>query len=196
MRNLLNFLVNTADGAIALDREHRIVFWNKAAEGLLGFKAEEVRGRFCYEVIAGRNESGMMLCQVNCLDKMQCLERETVPSQNILVTTKTGREVWLSMSTVVVPSEWRDLCVLIHFFRNISYHKELEHSVWQFFATLEKFSSFRATSPTLSPSPSSLLLQLTAREREVFRLLASGSSTKGHCHEALHQPCHYAKPHP
>lgn len=177
MRNLLNFLVNTADGAIALDRAHRIVFWNKAAEGLFGFKAEEVRGRFCYEVIAGRNESGMLLCQVNCLDKMQCLERETVPSQNILVTTKTGREVWLSMSTIVVPSEWRDVCALVHFFRNISHQKELEHSVQQFLAAIAQLSSSGVTSPAPDSPPSSLLLQLTAREREVLRLLASGSST-------------------
>lgn len=165
MRNLLNFLVNTADGAIAIDRAHRIVFWNKAAEGLFGLKAEEVLGRPCYEVIGGRAESGAAFCQAGCLDEMLGLERETVSTCNILVTVKTGQEIWLSMSTIMVPSEWRDVCVLVHFFRNISHQKELEHSVQQFFATLEKFSSFRATSPALSPSPSSLLLQLTARER-------------------------------
>src|SRR5574337_373457 len=112
MRNLLDFLVNTADGSIALDQEHRIVFWNKAAEGLFGFKAEEALGRLCYEVISGRTASGAAFCQAGCLDKMLCLERETVPTCNILVTMKTGQEVWLSMSTVVVPSEWRDVCVL------------------------------------------------------------------------------------
>lgn len=176
MGNLLNFLSNTADGVLAVDWEHRIVFWNEAAEKLLGFKAQEVLGRFCYEVIAGRDESGLLFCQANCLEKMKCFEREAVPTNNILVTTKTGQEVWLSVSTVLVPSEYRVFSVLIHLFRNVTYLKELERSIQQLLTTVSKLSAGKERG--LNEVPFSGLLNLTHREREILRCLASGSTTK------------------
>ena len=43
----------TADGLLGVDREHRIVLWNEAAEAMFGFTAQEAVGRPCYEVICG-----------------------------------------------------------------------------------------------------------------------------------------------
>lgn len=179
MTNLLDFISKTADGVIAVDQDQRIVLWNNAAERLLGFKAEEVLGRLCDEVMAGRDASGCSICDKSCSKRILQVEQELIPTQEIIVRTKRGQEIWLSMSTMVVPSRWRDLCVLVHFFRNITHQKELERSVQQLFITMAKLSSSQATGPVLSPSPSSRALLLTAREREVLRLLASGISTKG-----------------
>lgn len=58
----LDFLSNTADGAMAVDLEQKIIFWNEAAEQLLGFTAEDVLGRFCHEVISGCDRAGRTIC--------------------------------------------------------------------------------------------------------------------------------------
>lgn len=176
MRNLLDVLSKTADGVLAVDREHRIVFWNEAAEQLLGLTANEVLGKYCYDVISGHDESGRMLCQADCLDKMGCLEREAVPTRDIVIRTKTGQKAWLSLSTVLVPSTWKDLCVLIHFFRNVTYLKELERSAQQYLTVISKV--FEGKDRGLNEVPLSAPQNLTPREREILRRLASGVTTK------------------
>lgn len=44
-------LAHSTDAALVVDTRRRIVFWNKAAERLLGFPAHEVVGRACCEVV-------------------------------------------------------------------------------------------------------------------------------------------------
>lgn len=178
MTNLLDFISKIADGVIAVDQNQRIVLWNIAAERLLGFKAEEVLGRFCDEVMVGRDASGRSICDKSCSKRVLQVEQELIPTQEIMVRARSGQAIWLSMSTVVVPSPWKDLCVLVHLFRNISHQKEVERSIQQLLITMAKLPSSQATSPALNLPPSPLLLHLTAREREVLRLLASGKSTK------------------
>ncbi|PON13657.1 hypothetical protein C2W62_33200 [Candidatus Entotheonella serta] len=53
MDDILAVLSQTADGVYAVDREQRIVFWNAAAERLLGYPADEVMGRPCHEIFHG-----------------------------------------------------------------------------------------------------------------------------------------------
>ncbi|MGB4780702.1 LuxR C-terminal-related transcriptional regulator [Candidatus Methylomirabilis sp.] len=176
MQSLLNILSNIADGALAVNREHKIVFWNKAAEKLLGFKTEEVLGRFCYEVIAGLAEPGRPFCRIDCLDKMLCIERGEIPTDNMLVTTKAGQEVWLSVSTILVPSEYRSHCTLIHLLRNSTYLKELERSVQRFLTTMSKLSTGNESG--INEDLSANLQRLTRREQEILCLLGSGSTTQ------------------
>lgn len=44
-------LAHSADAALVIDTRKRIVFWNEAAERLLGFSAREVIGRACCDVV-------------------------------------------------------------------------------------------------------------------------------------------------
>jgi len=177
MKDVLALISETTDGVSAVDREQRIVLWNEAAEALIGFKAQEVLGRFCYEVVAGRDESGRLFCRAHCPTIMAALSQELAPTSDLLVRTKAGREVWLSVSTIVVPSRWRDLSVLLHLFRDVSRQKETERFVQQLLPSLSKLSLSQGTEPLIPPPLSATSTDLTGREREVLRLLASGAST-------------------
>ncbi len=53
MEKVLAVLAQTADGVYALGQRQRIVFWNAAAERMLGYHAEEVIGRPCHDVFDG-----------------------------------------------------------------------------------------------------------------------------------------------
>jgi PAS domain S-box-containing protein len=173
-----DLIFDTADGVLAVDRDQRIVLWNGGAEALLGFKAEEVLGRHCYEVIGGQDESGRIACQAGCLDLLMTRRQEPVRTHDLLVRTKAGRESWVSVSTLRVSSGRRDLCVLVHLFRDVSRQKETERLVERLLFTAAKFSLSPGTDQPMS-SPAFLPVQaMTKREREVLRLLASGASTQ------------------
>jgi len=55
------------DGVYVTDRERRITYWNRAAEAISGYTAEEVLGRRCSEnFLMHVDDSGCLLCQGNC----------------------------------------------------------------------------------------------------------------------------------
>jgi len=47
-----------ADGALLADEQGTVVLWNKAAERLLGFRADDVLGRPCRQVMRGETLAG------------------------------------------------------------------------------------------------------------------------------------------
>jgi len=173
-----DLIFDTADGVLAVDRDQRIVLWNGGAEALLGFKAEEVLGRHCYEVIGGRDESGRLVCQTNCVDLLLTDRKEAVRTHDLRVCTKAGQEIWVNVSTIRIPSRRRDLCVLVHLFRDATRHKEMERFVEQLRSNVAHLSwswgvGSAATSPAFLP-----VRAMTNREQEVLRLLAQGASTE------------------
>ncbi len=59
--DMLEQLAHTGDGVFAVDLHHRIILWNRAAESLLGYTAQEVLGKLCEEVIQGRDCNGQLV---------------------------------------------------------------------------------------------------------------------------------------
>ena len=168
----------TADGLLGVDREHRIVLWNEAAEALFGFTAKEALGRPCYEVTCARDESGKSVCQSRCRHIMMALRGERIPSHDVLVRTKERREVWVNMSTVLLPARRKDPLVLLHLFRDANQQKARDRFFEQIAAGVAKLATAGEPDPPGAPSTSSPPADLTPREREVLRPLASGASNR------------------
>ena len=60
-------LNSVSDGIYFVDNERRITFWNKGAEIITGFTAQEVLGRPCSDNILNHvNEQGVQLCLHDC----------------------------------------------------------------------------------------------------------------------------------
>ncbi len=172
-----DLIFNTADPVFAVDQDLKIILWNEAAEALVGFSAEEVLGRYCYELIGCRDESGQLACHGNCMESLRNPRQEMAPTQDFLFRTKHGREIWVSVSTILVPSPRKDLTVLVHLIRDVTRQKEVEQFIGRLVSTAAELSVSSAGEPPTSQPPSPPL-SITAREREVLRLMAAGASTR------------------
>jgi diguanylate cyclase (GGDEF)-like protein/PAS domain S-box-containing protein len=65
--NLQNVLMNVFDGVYFVDRERRIIFWNRAAERITGFSAADVIGSKCSDnILMHVDEEGTLLCLHMC----------------------------------------------------------------------------------------------------------------------------------
>jgi PAS domain-containing protein len=119
MDKVLKALTQAADGVFAVDRAQHIVFWNAAAERLLGYRADEVCGRTCYEVFRGQARPGCVVCCPDCPVVVAACRGNTVPAYNLLSQTKGGRLLLLNVSVVVLPVSEHALAT-IHLFRDIT----------------------------------------------------------------------------
>lgn len=167
----------TADGLCGIDRNQRIVRWNDAAQRMLGYAPREVLGRCCFEVLGGVDEHGRRVCRQGCPVHARVALRQPPLSHDILTKTKSGNEIWLTVTTALPEAGAKGDVVLFHLFWDVTHAKLLQLGVR---AMLEADSSNAAsvavrssnTMMTLAPSP------LTAREREVLSFLAAGASTR------------------
>ncbi len=173
-----DIIFNTADPVFAVDRGLRIALWNRAAEELLGYRAEEVLGRHCYDLIGCRSESGHFACHGNCLELLKSGRQDLVPTHEFMLRTKYGRDIWVSLSTVLMPSSQKDLTVLVHLFRDASRQKQMEHFIGHLVSHAAKLSMPPGSDPPTSQPAAPAPLAITGREQEILRLLASGISTK------------------
>ncbi len=107
MKRLFQSLSSTNDGAFIIDTDHRIIFWNQAAEKILEYTAEEVAGEQCYEILGGRDEQGITLCQRYCWIAIQAERGDVLPNTDVYAHTRDGEGRWLNVTTFVYPSAIR-----------------------------------------------------------------------------------------
>ena len=179
--NLLEQLVHTGDGVFAVDRHHRIIQWNLAAKVLLGYSAQEVLGKYCHDVIQGRDSNGVLICNKECSHFEAAKSLRRLSNENLCARSKKGADVWINVTTLSVLSQRRRLSTLAHFFRKADDHtghpvreKQLAgpeaNSV---LATASQIESRQPMDDRISQS-----VPLTRREHSILRNLAEGLSTK------------------
>lgn len=98
----------SGDALIAFDADLTIVSWNRAAEELTGVSADEAVGRYCWEVLGGRDERGNLVCHRGCSTARLAREGWPVPCQGLLIKARDGKRR-VEMSTVSVDEGNRPL---------------------------------------------------------------------------------------
>ncbi|MDR7555885.1 MAG: LuxR C-terminal-related transcriptional regulator [Armatimonadota bacterium] len=164
---LFDALERAGDAAVALDGRQRIVLWNTGAERLLGWRREQVVGRRCFEVLAGRDRSGHLVCCAHCPEMVMIARGEPVPSRDVCYRTADGREAWVNVSTLAVTVPHSGQRITVHLFRDVTPQRRAED-------VLEALAA-RDGLARAGPSP---LRALTRREREVLEMLAAGMTTR------------------
>jgi len=88
-----------------------IADWNPAAERLTGVQASDAVGRPCWDVIAGRDDGGALLCHPGCSAARLAREGWPVRSLTANIRTRAGTKR-LVVSTLVLADE--DAPAIIH----------------------------------------------------------------------------------
>ncbi len=111
-------LANIADGIVAVDREGRVVLWNRAAEEITGVPAAEAIGRTPLQVL------------------QRDLESEDGGTNRQIAIVNGDREVWLSLSEAVMRDPAGAVAGRIFAFRDISAEHVVEQMKSDFVSTV------------------------------------------------------------
>jgi PAS domain S-box-containing protein len=177
MDEVLAILSQTADGVYAVDRAQRIVFWNAAAERLLGYGAAEVIGRSCHEIFAGEPRPGCLECGPDCPVMRSAERHESVPTYNLLSRTKAGDTVLLNVSVMVSPDATSPF-VTIHLFRDATHQLRYETYVEQLLCAAARLPHPQSLLTRSAGAAPLLNAPLSGREKEVLYLLVQGKAAR------------------
>jgi PAS domain S-box-containing protein len=171
----LDIVAGTADAAFGTDEGGRIVLWNKAAEKLLGFPAARVLGKPCHEILCGCDVFENRFCDEDCAVQRMVRRQEAVRHFEMTVRKASGDRIAASFSMVMVPGARPGRYTLIHLFQPVERRTEAEDLVRRILAASPSPAVPLATA---EPRPPRAAVALTAREIEILRLLADGTSTR------------------
>ncbi|MSQ34155.1 MAG: PAS domain S-box protein [Dehalococcoidia bacterium] len=189
MGTLLNMFQDSMDGVYAVHAQQQIILWNKAAEKLTGYSAQEALRRPCYEIMGGLDEQGRVICGASCQVIQVAVSRgRAAPGHDITIQTRDGQRRVLNITHILAPSqEPKGLPSVVHVFRDVTQQKDAVRLVERLTEYLDQHP--RALSEaTQDPEAALRFQQLTSREREVLALLADGASPKfiaSHLHLSL-----------
>ena len=93
--------LRSAEAVYACDWHGTVVSWNRALEHLTGITASESIGRRCWEVIRGRDATGDLVCQENCVVARRVKRGRPASCPPVVVETADGPK-WIEISTVIV----------------------------------------------------------------------------------------------
>jgi PAS domain S-box-containing protein len=177
MDKVLAMLAQTADGVYALDQTQRIVFWNAAAERILGYPAAEVIGRPCHEVFDGEPRPGCLECHTDCPVMVAARHHEPVPTYNLLSHTREGDTIMLNV-TVIVPPENDSSLLTIHLFRDATHQLRYETYVEHLLCAAARLPGPPQTLARGIAETDFCYAPLSAREKEVLALLVQGQAAR------------------
>jgi len=181
MNDQLNIIVEalqgTADGAFVVNEKLQIQNLNDSAKEILGYRKQDIKGLYCYQILHGLNEEEQRICQENC--QILNLAKKSIPvtSYDIQVQTRYGKKYWLNMSIIPFrPNKKNGKKMLIHLFRDISQKKNDEILFRQFIETSQRYFDIHDHTEA-EPHTHNLVETLTPRQTEVLILLARGLGT-------------------
>ena len=148
--------------------DQTIVFWNRAAERILGYSSEEVLGRRCSELLAGILADGSTAdCQPQC-PSIRAIQNGRLPSPKQLhLISASGEPIEVHLTPIIVGGSDGEPQLVVELFTD-----EVAES------------KFGETGTTAKPLPAESdsgvvpnLQRLTKREMEVLRLVSAGWDT-------------------
>lgn len=166
--DLSAIFANTADGVWISDPEGRILFWNRGAETILGYPAQQVVGQMCGDIFCGTDSNGNRICSWPCPIKALFQGGELVQHFDMATRTRTGTPLWIDVSCISFPSENGQPPTIVHLFRDVTAAHQLEVLVRQQLSHTKLATSEEA--PTLNG-------ELTQRELQIVNLMRTGAST-------------------
>lgn len=175
---LFSLLDTASCGAYAMSLDQTIVFWNRAAERILGHKRDEVIGRHCYEVVAGVTRTGLTpVCLGGC-PSVRYLQAGLVPAQTPLHMAKaSGDRVWVTVTPMVIAGVLKDAPLLVHLFDDLGEAEDARPTIDSLRAALTTSGTDILSDDPAGIEPTAESFKLSQRELDVLKLMALGWKT-------------------
>ena len=159
MNSVHEMVSRATTAAFSRSRNGTITAWNAEASRLLGRSREGTVGRYCCDVIAGRDVFGNDYCSTSCIPWRMTMRKRAIHPFQLFVADADGRVSNLRVVIIRVHGASGD---------------ELVHLVTPAKSATLRGPRDRARVPVRPANP-----PLTARELDVTRLLHEGYSTEG-----------------
>ncbi|WP_330873337.1 sigma 54-interacting transcriptional regulator [Dissulfurimicrobium hydrothermale] len=107
-------LESIADGVFTVDKDWRITSFNRAAENITGYTAEEAIGRHCHEIFQSS------ICGEACALANSIKNKTPVRNRSIFIRHKSGKNISISISAAPLLDNTGDVIGGVETFRDIS----------------------------------------------------------------------------
>jgi len=171
---LLEFLEETADAAFCVNQQGKICSWNAQAEKLFGYSASEAIGKSCYGLLQGRGSLGTTLCTREFYARQATEERCRIPNFDLEVTVRSGRRIWVDLSTLVFKDGRTHPCLFVHLSRSITERKDNEDLLHKMLQLSKQIIAVTDGNGVGRPAPVS---SLSEQEQRVLRLFSDGKNS-------------------
>ncbi len=124
-RVLHSIIQNYSDAVIALDNDYKIFFWNKGAERIFGYTAEEMLGKTVDPIIPQElKEKGELQWLFD-----ETLKRGYIENYETERITKDGRRIIVNLSRSLIKDENGEVLGSIAIVKDVTKVKELEKQI-------------------------------------------------------------------
>ena len=123
---LLEFLEQTADAAFCVTGQSEICSWSAAAEKLFGYSSSEAIGKSCNRLLQGRGSLGAKGCTPEFYARQVAVDGATVPNFDLEVRVRSGRRIWVDLSTLIFKDGRTHPRLVVHLARDITKRKQEE----------------------------------------------------------------------
>jgi len=120
-------LDSVADGVFTVDEEFRITLFNKAAQKITGYTAEEAIGRHCHEVFRSS------ICGNACALNQSMKKRQAVLNCSAQIEQKAGRRIAISISAAPILDDEGNVIGGVETFRDLTEIQALRKQVTQYY---------------------------------------------------------------
>ena len=163
----LDLVAGSDTAAFAMDRNEKIIYWNAAAEKLFGWTSDDVLGKTCFSVLAGRDPFGNLYCMRDCAIVRAAVDGVDVQPFLMDVARKRGGTQKVKVRAIPLPAGGKSVNCVMHLVER-SDPVEVERLVVALRGASRPGAASEKADPVLSVSP------LTVREREIVVLLSNG----------------------
>jgi len=170
---LFAFLEGTTDAAFSVSDQGEIVSWNEGAERLFGYSSSEVLGKSCFQVLHGRGVLGTQVCHEGCSILESTGGETKIPNFDMQVGLRSGKRLWVNLSTVVWQNPRTQRRLVIHLAHDITRQKRTERATEKMLQMSREFSQL-AEGAISGVSPAATLSE---QEIQILRLFASGKNS-------------------
>ncbi len=165
------------DGVYIVDTRRQILYWNKGAEEITGYSAEEVVGTRCYaSVLNHMNEEGVLMCKSHC-PLVQTIQSGQHVSEKVYPLHKSGKRFPVMTHAAPIRDESGAIIAAIEVFRDITEQEELRLLQEKFQKLIRKYVSTQTFEEVMQQVQSNKEGQARIRDLTILYLDIVGFTT-------------------